>query len=68
MSQEVLDEIARISLAISKQIAVATGVPDEKLSSGIQYITICGRFCCLTAESLLCFNRLQLIMLYPLPV
>ena len=34
MSQEVLDEIARISLAITKQIAVVTGVPDDQLTEG----------------------------------
>jgi len=35
MSQSVLDEIARISLEISKQIAVATGVSGSKLNKGI---------------------------------
>jgi len=33
MKQEFLDEIARISLVISKRIAVATGVPEEALSA-----------------------------------
>ena len=41
LKQSVIDEIARISLAISKKIAVATGVPDTKAAKGEFELRLC---------------------------
>lgn len=45
LKQSVIDEIARISLEISKQIAVATGVPKTKVVKGkvSKQLNCCGR-------------------------